>query len=463
MRILVSINILLFGVLTVSAIQPKKRTEIQFNVPGLKDTTIKIGQYNNGVLTEFATSAIKKGKIVIKADSVWPAGVYSLFVRPDMSADFFIGAEPNIKGHLPKNIKWLNNNIIIDKNDESKGFAEFIRKMDAHVIQLGIWHKQLENVSDNGLKTKIQDSLKVISESMQKFWSQSAVMYKNTPFGTYVGSYIQFQVPENINQNYYLCNHFFDNMPLDNSLFLHVPGIDSRIFDYMDRVVVQHPDSINLYGMALFSKTNGNIEMKRALYYLLMKYTAESRIMGIEKLRINLAERALQQPEMYKLDSLHIQKLRAYIDRETPTVLDNQAPAFEVETYRGSTINLYNIEANYTVLLFWEPTCSHCAIEIPKIKELIWDKYAETGVKIFAVNVESNVDAWQKFILKHEIDKWENGMTGDKHFYVKSLYNVDVTPKIFLLDQNKRIIAKGIGAETLAEILFRLINFGHIY
>ena len=73
------------------------------------------------------------------------------------------------------------------------------------------------------------------------------------------------------------------------------------------------------------------------------------------------------------------------------------------------------------------------------------------------------MDAWQKFILKHEIDKWENGMTGDKHFYVKSLYNVDVTPKIFLLDQNKRIIAKGIGAETLAEILFRLINFGHIY
>jgi hypothetical protein len=62
-------------------------------------------------------------------------------------------------------------------------------------------------------------------------------------------------------------------------------------------------------------------------------------------------------------------------------------------------------------------------------------------------NIEE-IDVWKNFIKKHNLD-WIN--VGDLYHQTKfrSLYDVTSTPQVFVLDKNKKIIAKRIGVEQL--------------
>ena len=92
---------------------------------------------------------------------------------------------------------------------------------------------------------------------------------------------------------------------------------------------------------------------------------------------------------------------------------------------------------NY-VLVFWSSTCSHCLKELPVLhKEL--KKYP--NAKVIAVGIEDNAIHWDLETTKFPnfehalaLGKWQGK-------YVK-LYAINKTPSYFILDSEKRFIAK---------------------
>ena len=60
--------------------------------------------------------------------------------------------------------------------------------------------------------------------------------------------------------------------------------------------------------------------------------------------------------------------------------------------------SLYGVKSKYTILIFWDPTCSHCKIEVPKLCQY-YDSLKSKGlVEVFAVGIESDIELWKKFI-----------------------------------------------------------------
>jgi len=108
------------------------------------------------------------------------------------------------------------------------------------------------------------------------------------------------------------------------------------------------------------------------------------------------------------------------------------------------------------ILLFWDPTCGHCEIEIPKLKEIYEKEKDSLGIKIFTVCSDSSLVKWKEAIRKKQMN-WINvngprTLTGDFH----EQYDIISTPVIYLLDEKKTIIAKHIGTE---QIVIFLKNF----
>lgn len=109
--------------------------------------------------------------------------------------------------------------------------------------------------------------------------------------------------------------------------------------------------------------------------------------------------------------------------------------------------DLTNAE-NY-VLIFWSSTCSHCLKELPALhKEL----KSNTKVTAIAVGLEDDDISWKKEStklsdFKHAIalGKWQSD-------YAK-LYDIHATPSYFILDKEKRIIAKPESDKALVEFL----------
>src|SRR5205809_1366161 len=137
--------------------------------------------------------------------------------------------------------------------------------------------------------------------------------------------------------------------------------------------------------------------------------------------------------------------------------LNEKASALELTDTAGGSVSLYNIKAPLTFIAFWDPHCSHCQAQIPRLDSFYEAKWKKEGVKIMAVCTNDNVfEDWKKFILEHKLNGWYHAYeTKEKKTQLaqtnqpdyRQLYDISQTPTYFLLDENKRIVAKGLSLD----------------
>lgn len=92
---------------------------------------------------------------------------------------------------------------------------------------------------------------------------------------------------------------------------------------------------------------------------------------------------------------------------------------------------------NY-VLVFWSSTCSHCLSELPALHQKL---NTIANVKVIAVGLEDDDTIWKKESTK--LDSFEHAIAlGKWDSEYANTYGIDHTPTYFILDSDKKIIAK---------------------
>ncbi len=125
---------------------------------------------------------------------------------------------------------------------------------------------------------------------------------------------------------------------------------------------------------------------------------------------------------------------------------------------------MYTINAPFTVVAFWDPNCSHCKEEIPRLDSMYKAKWKKYGVKVYSVNIyENEIPAWKKFMKEKELSNdWiqayetkEAKVSGEKAGKpnYRQLFDVQKTPTIYLLDKDKHIIAKQLSLEQFDDLI----------
>ena len=121
-----------------------------------------------------------------------------------------------------------------------------------------------------------------------------------------------------------------------------------------------------------------------------------------------------------------------------------------------------------------ESTCGHCKKELPKYRDIYAD-WKDKGLEIFAIGNDFDPEPWIEYVNEKGYDDWinvsdnplvnaqdsasvliYNGTTTLKSLNFRTTFDVFATPKVFLLDEDKRILAKQIGADQMLDILGRL-------
>jgi thioredoxin-related protein len=89
---------------------------------------------------------------------------------------------------------------------------------------------------------------------------------------------------------------------------------------------------------------------------------------------------------------------------------------------------------------------------MPRLKEL-YNSQETRSFEIMAVSIDTSKTAWTKFIKEEKLN-WIN-VSDLKGYYGKSAdeYNVYATPTIFLLDREKKILAKPVTLMELEQAL----------
>ena len=175
--------------------------------------------------------------------------------------------------------------------------------------------------------------------------------------------------------------------------------------------------------------------------------------MGMDKVLVFFGDNYyLKEGKTPWVDSAWVEKLRERVEELRYNQVGNQAIELHLYTYDDKPVTISGINAEYTVLFFFEPSCGHCKKATPKMKALA-DKFWERGVEVMGIYTQTDRDEWGKFIESQGLENWVNAWDPYNQSGFRLFYDIRSTPSIYLLDRGKKIIAKRIDVETLEKVL----------
>lgn len=129
------------------------------------------------------------------------------------------------------------------------------------------------------------------------------------------------------------------------------------------------------------------------------------------------------------------------------------------EDVDGRKIATKDISTPYIFVDFWASWCKPCRKEIPNIKQAV-DKYKDE-LTIYAVSLDNKREAWQKAINEDNTQEFLQvigTLRNESPTHLLRQLDIQRIPANFLLDKERRIVAKDLRGEQLMHTLDSLIN-----
>lgn len=470
-QIILSLNAQTRAVSKSNSIAVKQTAETGYNIPvsitPYKNCWIYLatyyGKYKNIVDSVWFND---KSSGVFKGDKKLPGGIYFM-VTPEKNAQLFEFLMDDAQ-HFSIVADSSSNyeNVTIAGSKENTLFQQYTKFLAKQVPHLNALQNSLKDAKTKEDSTRIENELKSENKVLTDYREQ---IIKNNPgsmLSLFFNAVKRPEVETKPGEPYplaYVKEHYWDDVPFNDDRLLHTPFFDPKLEEYFKYYVSPEPDSVIAEVNYMLLSARASKEMFK---YLLGKFTDKyinPEIMGQDKVFLFLFDNYFSKGDTTWLTA----KQKEYIFNRAYSLIANQigepAPALNLVDSAGTPKPLYSLNAPFTFVIFWDPTCSHCKVEVPRVDSIYEAKWKAEGVKVYAVNVADNtIDEWKKFIREKHLESWthvyqpkeerqKEEAEGKANF--RQLYDVFQTPTMYLLDNNKHIIAKRLSIEQFDDLM----------
>jgi hypothetical protein len=260
----------------------------------------------------------------------------------------------------------------------------------------------------------------------------------------------------------YFKDHYWDGLSFSDERLTRTPVFEPRLDKYFRELVAPQADSIEKEADRMLLEARVSKPMFQYLMvYFVQKYV-NPEYMGQDAVFVHLFDKYINAGET----EFFTEKYRKYLNDRAYSMMANligePAANLEMVDSNGALRPLYGVNANYIIVCFWDPTCSHCKEVVPRLDSMYRAKWKQEGIKIYGVMVDGGRDAWIQFIKDHNLSDWTHVYETKEHQDAtekagqpgfRQLYDVYQTPTLYLLDKDKRIIAKKLSYEQLDEVI----------
>ncbi len=323
--------------------------------------------------------------------------------------------------------------------------------------------KTAQTAKDQAKVAAIKKQLTDLSKKVTQYQKD---LVKNNPdnfTAKFIKTSMDIVIPKEIDstkQYAYYRAHYFDNLDLSDGRLMRTPLLHNKVDRYLDKVISQHPDSV-IHGVdEIFSRASKDEDiMKFFLIRLINKY-AKTKIVCMDAVYVHIADNYYLKGKAAWVDEKQLAKIKEDADRLRPLLCNQIAPDLTMQTLptkdgeKPKKATLHGVDAKYTVLIFWASDCGHCKKSLPKVAKF-YDEYKNKGVEVFSICTKTYKDyqSCLDFVKEKDLGRMMN--VADPYLRSKFpvIYDIKSTPVIFLLDKNKKIIAKKLAAEQLGEVI----------
>lgn len=445
--------------------------EISITLTPLKNTKIYLGSYFGKGMTLVDSAFLDiNSKGVFKGDKKLTRGIYFV-VSPNYTIQFEFLMDGKQKFEIKGDTSAKESAQIIGSpdNDLFKQYAQFSNAKGKQAQQL---RSSLLSANPEDA-AKIRASLAIIEKEIKQY--QQNIHQKHP--GSLLS--ILFHVmkrpelpavpvlkgkPDSAYPYQYVKQHFWDDVLFNEDLLLRTPFFEPKLDDYFKYYVSPEPDSIiqEVKEMLFMAKT-----AKEIYPYLLTKFTNKyinPEFMGQDKVFVYLFENFYAKGDTVLLNPASRKTITERAYSLMANQLGQQAPVLNLTDTTGKKKPLYEVKAPFTLVAFWDPNCGHCKEEMPRFDSLYKAKWKANGVAVYSVNIYENENqSWKKFIADKNLsvdwihvyqtkeDRAAEEKAGMPSY--RQLYDIFKTPTFYLLDENKRILAKQLTLEQFDALM----------
>jgi len=250
---------------------------------------------------------------------------------------------------------------------------------------------------------------------------------------------------------HYFKSHYWDRFNLTDDRLLRSPVFHPRLDYYFKQLVPPVPDSVIRAIDKLILLTGDNIEFRD---YLIWHFTSEyqnSTIMGMDKVFVHMADNYFSKTTVTNTSASVLEKIKERADQLRKLMIGVSAPDIWLIDTSGNYRSFREIKKEFTVLFFWDFDCGVCIKEMDALVKL--HNSQTYDMEVFAIGTNSNLEGWKDNVIRKKLS-WINvngtrSLNADFH----DLYDIYGTPVIYLLDKEKKIIAKRIKAERISLVI----------
>lgn len=445
---------------------------ISITLKPYKNSYLYLGYYygNKKALADSALlDAGSKG--VFKGKQPLNGGIYFIVspkkeilfeVLIDKEQHFSISADT---ANIPEAVVFTNSK----DNNLFQHYTTFATKTGQAAAKANLELSAMKNAKDSALVTtrlkQLGDRLQSYRDSVNKLYPASilSAMFRamREPIVPPASKHPGGKYDSNYAYNYYKA-HFWDGVEFGDERLARTPFFEPKVDRYFRELVAPHPDSIIREADRMILYSRGSKEMyKFFMVYFVQKYV-NPEFMGQDAVFVHLFEKYINtgQTDFFTEQYKEFMTKRAY--SLMANLIGRPAANLEMVDSTDKPTPLYNIKSDMIVVCFWDPTCSHCKEVVPRLDSIYHAKWKNQGVALYGVMTDGGKESWIKFIQDRNLKDWvhvyqlpskevENNAAGRPSY--KQLYDVYQTPLLYLLDKDKRIVAKKLSFEQLNEVI----------
>ena len=463
---------------------------IKFKITGMEDTTINLVRYFGKNLFYADTAEMKKG--VIEFDgSKHKAGILALYLPGQQLLEFVYNKEDV---YIESTATNPMPNAKVKVSAENNVFMPYVAYISKERGQINILAAERDSLDKDSQRYKTLTTM--IEDKNKEVIAYQKELIKNHPtklVSALVKMSMDIDIPEApvnekgeiIDSNFrykYFRQHYFDNMDFKDDRLVNTQIYHTKLENYF-KGTYQHWDTIIKYAFALCDQLPPKSDLFQYTVSWITSNYEQSKIMGMDKVFVYMGGKYYcskndkgESPAFWMPED-NLKKFCEQMDKMDGLVMGIVPENIcLVDTSDQVWRDYHSLKSEYTILYFWDPECGHCKKITPKLQELYAKKFRERNIEIFAVGKATGEDfeKWKKFVKVNNLEFINVAMTdrlykeakANPHKFIgpgkpttieslnyQTTFDVFMTPKLFLLDKDKKIIAKGLNISQLEDFL----------
>lgn len=474
--------------------------KIRVKVIGQKDTTVHLIKYYGQKLFYADTAEMKNGEVVFDGKKQ-KAGIVGLLLPGQKYFEFIYNNE---EIQLETTAPEFMPNMKVKKSEENKVFIPYVNFISNRKTEAGKLGEQRGKLKKEDPEyKKITEKIDAINKEVDAYQKNLVEQNKGKLVSKIVKMSMEVEIPEAprdkndsiIDRDFkfkYYRSHFWDNVDFSDDALVNNPVFHNKLEYYFGKnMMLQHWDTVLYYAFDFCDRLNPKSAMFEYVVGWIASNYGKSEIMGMDKVYLNMLDRyyctknAEGKSPAFWVKEDKFEELCDNLKNKLNLVMGVRPPNLILkDTSDTKWQDFYSLKSEYTIIYFWDPECGHCKKTTPKLQTLYDKKFKDRNIEIFSVGkaIGKDFENWKKFIrdnkltfinvavtdklyesAKKEAEKFVQMYPGEKgkpttleSLNYQTTYDIFSTPQVYVLDKDKKIIAKRLSISQLEDMMDHL-------